>query len=56
MTQDKSRELFLKDKGTLKEQQGQLGLLWLNKEIGQHPFFKVSNSKRIKNKIRRKQK
>jgi hypothetical protein len=56
MKQEKSRELFLKEQGTLKEQERQLNLLWLNKENGQHPFFKVSNSKRIKNKIRRKQK
>ena len=51
---DKCRELYLKEQGTLKEQQEQLGLLWLNKKIGQHPYFKVSNSKRIKNKRRRK--
>lgn len=56
MKQDKCRELFMKEQGTLKEQQEKLNLLWVDKEIGRHPFFKVSNSKRIKNKIRSKQK
>ncbi len=56
MKQDKCRELFMREQGTLKEQQGQLNLLWLNKENGQHPYFKVSNSKRIKNKCRSKRK
>ena len=53
---DKCRELYMREQGTLKEQQEKLGLLWLNKEIGQHPFFKVTNSKRIKNKRRSKRK
>lgn len=53
---DKCRELYMREQGTLKEQQGQLGLLWLNKEIGKHPFYKVTNSKRIKNKRRNKSK
>lgn len=53
MKEDKCRELFLKDKGTLKEQNAQLAFLWMDKDAGNHPYFKVTNSKRIKNKRRR---
>ncbi len=53
---DKCRELFLKEQGTLKEQENQLWLRFFNEDAGRHPFFKVTNSKRIKNKRRRKQK
>lgn len=52
MKEDKCRELFLKDQGTLKEQHQQLAFVWVNKDAGNHPYFKVSNSKRIKNKRR----
>lgn len=38
----------MRDQGTQKEQESKLDLLWLNPQIGQHPFFKVTNSKRIK--------
>ena len=52
MKEDKCRELFLKDQGTLKEQHQQLSFVWVDKDAGNHPYFKVSNSKRIKNKRR----
>lgn len=54
MKEDKCRELFLRDRGTLEEQKAQLFFLWINKDAGQHPYFKVSNSQRIKNKRRNK--
>lgn len=52
MKEDKCRELFLKDQGTLKEQNMQMAFLCVDKDAGAHPYFKVSNSKRIKNKRR----
>ena len=52
MKEDKCRELYLKDQGTLKEQKEQLVFLWVSKDAGRHPYFKVSNSRRIKNKRR----
>ena len=54
MKEDKCRELFLKDRGTLKEQNMQLAFINFNKDAGSHPYFKVSNSNRIKNKRRGK--
>ena len=54
MTEDKCRELFLKDQGTLKEQQAQLWFRWIPQNAGEHPYLKVSNSRRIKNKRKRK--
>ena len=54
MKEDKCRELFLKDIGTLEEQKRQLAFLWISKNAGRHPYFKVSNSQRIKNKRRNK--
>ena len=56
MNKDKCRELFMREQGTQKEQEQGMQLMWLNKENGNHPFFKVSNSKRIKNKRRSKRK
>lgn len=52
MKKDKCRELFLKDQGTLKEQHTQLAFIDFNKDAGSHPYYKVSNSNRIKNKRR----
>lgn len=49
----KCRELVLKDRGTLKEQYQQLPFVRICKDAGNHPYFKVSNSKRIKNKRRK---
>ena len=54
MKTDKCRELFLKEQGTLEEQQKQLAFLWASRNAGNHPYFKVSNSRRIKNKKRGK--
>lgn len=54
MKEDKCRELFLRDQGTLKEQQEQLAFKWVDDDAGCHPYFKVPNSKRIKNKKRNK--
>lgn len=53
MTKDNCRELFLKDQGTLKEQQAKLWLRCIYSNAGNHPYFKVSNSRRIKNKRRK---
>ena len=52
MNKDKCRELFLKEQGTLKEQNMQLAFTDIDKDAGSHPYFKVSNSSRIKNKRR----
>ena len=52
MKEDKCRELFLKDRGTLKEQNMQLAFIDFDKDACSHPYFKVSNSNRIKNKRR----
>lgn len=54
--QDKCRELYEREVGTLKEQE------WLtylkrstfSQEPAEHPYFKVSNSAKIKTKIRNK--
>lgn len=56
MQKDKCRELFLKQQGTLKEQEQQLVLQHIVENAGEHPFFKVSNSRRIKNKVKRSRK
>lgn len=53
MKEDKCRELFLRDRGTLEEQERQLAFLWVYRNAGNHPYFKVSNSQRIKNKRRK---
>lgn len=56
MKQDRCRELHEREVGTLKEQQALMGLsrTCLQGEPATHPYFKVSNSKRIKTKIRNK--
>ena len=56
MKQDKCRELHEREVGTLKEQQALMGLsrVCLQNEPATHPYFKVSQSMKIKTKIRNK--
>lgn len=56
MKQDKCRELYEREIGTLKEQEW---LTYLKRSIfsqepATHPYFKVSKSMKIKTKIRNK--
>lgn len=58
MKQDKCREIYERNVGTQKEQEMLMGLSckWLPTDPATHPYFKVSKSKQIKAKIRRKNK
>ena len=52
--EDKIVERYRNQFGTQKEQELQLSFLWINKQAGNHPYFNVSNSIKVKNKRRRK--
>ena len=56
MKQDKCRELHEREVGTLKEQEWSMYLkeTCFSQEAATHPYFKVSKSKQIKQKIRNK--
>ena len=58
MKQDKCREIFERNIGTEKEQKEWMSYprVWLQGLPATHPYFKVSKSKQIKRKIRRKNK
>ena len=54
LSMEDQRKLYEKNVGTLKEQNEQLQFKWVDKDCGCHPYYKVSNSRRIKNKLKRR--
>lgn len=54
MKTDKRVERYRNQFGTLKEQEAQLPLLFFFKDAGNHPYFNVPRSLKLKNKRKRK--